>query len=103
MVTKIKNNDMSEAMASPLALVDFSAGWCGPCQMLAPVVDELAQEMQGTAAFYNVDVDENPRLAQQYGIMNIPALVVLKNGVKVDMTVGFQPKENLKALLEKHK
>lgn len=103
MVVKVKNNDLSEAKEKNLAFIDFSAQWCGPCKMLAPVVDELAEELQGEVSFYNVDVDENPALAQQYSIMNIPALVLLKNGEKAGMTVGFQPKEELKAFIEKNK
>ena len=103
MVVKVKNNDLSEAKGKNLAFIDFSAQWCGPCKMLAPVVDELAEELQGEVSFYNVDVDENPALAQQYSIMNIPALVLLKNGEKAGMTVGFQPKEELKAFIEKNK
>lgn len=99
MVKKITNNDMQEALEAKVALVDFSATWCGPCQMLAPVLDELSEEM-GEVSFFNVDVDENEELAGKYNIMNIPALVVLKQGETVAQTVGFQPKENLKQLIE---
>lgn len=99
MVKKITNNDMQEALEAKVALVDFSATWCGPCQMLAPVLDELSEEM-GEVSFFNVDVDENEELAGKYNIMNIPALVVLKQGETAAQTVGFQPKENLKQLIE---
>lgn len=95
MVKKIANNDMQEVMNAPLALVDFSATWCGPCQMLAPVVDELAEEMGEKVAFYNVDVDANGRLAEQYNIMSVPSILLFKNGNKVAQTVGFQSKESL--------
>ena len=65
MVKKIANNDMTEVLAEKVALVDFSATWCGPCQMLAPVVDALAEELEGQVAVYNVDVDANSDLAMQ--------------------------------------
>jgi thioredoxin 1 len=78
------------------AVVDFSAVWCGPCKMLAPVLEEVSEEM-GEVNFYNVDVDENQNLAAEYGIMNIPAILVLKDGVKQDILVGFKPKETLES------
>lgn len=95
MVKKITNNDMQEALAAPLALVDFSATWCGPCQMLAPVFDELAEEMGSEVNFYNVDVDANSQLAEQYNIMSVPSILLFKNGEKAAQTVGFQSKESL--------
>lgn len=95
MVKKITNNDMQEALAAPLALVDFSATWCGPCQMLAPVFDELAEEMGSEVSFYSVDVDANSQLAEQYNIMSVPSILLFKNGEKAAQTVGFQSKESL--------
>mgnify|MGYP003205524549 CR=1 FL=1 len=68
MVTKISNNDLSQAKAQGVAVLDFSATWCGPCQMLAPVLHELADEVGSKAAFYSIDVDENRQLATEYGI-----------------------------------
>ena len=76
MVTKISNNDLSQAKAQGVAVLDFSATWCGPCQMLAPVLHELADEVGSKAAFYSIDVDENRQLAAEYGISSIPCLVV---------------------------
>lgn len=95
MVKKITNNDMQEALVAPLALVDFSATWCGPCQMLAPVFDELAEEMGSEVNFYSVDVDANSQLAEQYNIMSVPSILLFKNGEKAAQTVGFQSKESL--------
>ena len=72
MVKKITNNDLNEAKKGA-AVVDFSAVWCGPCQMLAPVMEELSEELSGKAEFYNADSDENMGLAQEYRIVSIPA------------------------------
>ena len=103
MVNVISNNDLSEAKKENLALLDFSATWCGPCSMLAPVLKELSEELAGEVAVYSIDVDQNPQLAAEYKIMNIPALVLLKDGEKAGVTVGFQPKESLKKFIEEHK
>ncbi|MCI5937007.1 MAG: thioredoxin [Eubacterium sp.] len=94
MVNKIQNNDFSKVLEEKIALVDFSATWCGPCQMLAPVLEELSEEMD--VPFYAVDADENMNLVQQYRVINIPAVMIFKNGEKVAEQVGFQPKEQLK-------
>ena len=99
MVKKIENNNMSEALESSLALVDFSATWCGPCKMLAPVLEEISEELTGKLDFFNADVDANDELALKYGIQNIPALVIFKNGEVADRSVGFQSKEKLKAFV----
>ena len=85
MVKKITNNDLNEAKKG-VAVVDFSAVWCGPCQMLAPVMEELSEELSGKAEFYNADSDENMGLAQEYRIVSIPAVIVLKDGVEVART-----------------
>lgn len=100
MVKKIENNDMNEALGSSIALVDFSATWCGPCKMLAPVLEEISDELAGKLDFFNADVDANDELALKYGIQNIPALIVFKNGEIADRSVGFQSKEKLKAFID---
>lgn len=102
MIKKINNSDMTEAKNSKVALIDFSAVWCGPCKMLEPVLEDLSEEMAGQIEFFSADVDSNMELAQKYRIMNIPALVVLKDGEQVGMTVGFQPKQELKKFLEQY-
>ena len=80
-------------------LVDMFATWCGPCQMLAPVVDALAEEMCGEVAFYNVDVDANPDLAMKYHVMSVPSLLLFKEGNLVGQTVGYQGVNELKAFI----
>ena len=77
-------------------LVDFWAAWCGPCRMVAPVVEELAKEYSGKVTFAKVDVDKNPQTASKYGVMSIPTLIIFKNGSAVSNIVGFRPKVELK-------
>ena len=96
MVKKITNNDLNEAKKG-VAVVDFSAVWCGPCQMLAPVLEELSGDLDGEVAFYNADTDENTQLAIANGITNIPALLFLKDGKVAGKNVGFMPKPELVA------
>lgn len=81
-------------------LVDFWAEWCGPCRMVGPVVDELADEFEGKARIGKVDVDNNPEISTKYGIRSIPSLLIFKNGEVVDQIVGAVPKAQLKKQLE---
>lgn len=83
-----------------VTLVDFFAVWCGPCKMVAPVLDELSMEMQGKAKIFKVDVDQSPELAQRYGISSVPTMILFKNGRPIEKIVGFQPKAALKAKLQ---
>lgn len=96
------NNFNTEVLENKgVVLVDFFATWCGPCKMIAPIIDELEAEM-GDVKFVKVDVDESPEVATRYGIQSIPTLKVFKDGENVDTVVGFLPKEQIKALIEKH-
>lgn len=81
-------------------LVDFWAEWCGPCRMVGPVVEELAKEYEGKAVIGKMDVDNNPKIATEYGIMSIPALLFFKDGKVVDKQVGAVPKHVLANKLE---
>lgn len=81
-------------------LVDFWAEWCGPCRMVAPVVEELAEEYDGKITFAKVDVDQNPQIAGKYGIMSIPTLIIFKGGKPVSNIVGSRPKAELKRSLD---
>ena len=82
-------------------LVDFWAPWCGPCKMVAPVVDELAEEYDGKVKFVKLNTDENIETASKYGIRSIPTLMVFKGGEAVEQVVGFRPKSELKKSLDK--
>ena len=82
--------------------VDFYADWCGPCKMVGPLVEELAKE-ETSVKFVKVNVDDNPDIAQRYGIMSIPTLIAFKNGEIVGNILGFQPKEVLAELVAKTK
>src|SRR5699024_7540996 len=72
-------------------LVDFFATWCGPCKMLAPTLDEVAQEVAGKAAVYKLDIDQSPDIAQRYGVMSVPTLIVFEDGQAQQQAVGVQP------------
>lgn len=81
-------------------LVDFWATWCGPCRMIAPIVEQLASEYEGRAKVGKLDVDENPDIARQYGVMSIPTLVVIKDGQIAAKVVGAYPKPRIAEMLD---
>lgn len=95
-----QNFDQEVLKSDQPVLVDFWAPWCGPCQMMGPIVDELAEEMEGKAKVGKVNVDENMAISEKYGIMSIPALKIFKGGQAVKEFVGVQNKESLKKELE---
>jgi len=94
------NFDQMVLQADKPVLVDLWATWCRPCLMVAPILDELADEYDGRISFVKVDVDQNPKTASRYGIMSIPTLLVFKNGEPVSHIVGVRPKGELKQSLD---
>jgi thioredoxin 1 len=83
-------------------LVDFWAPWCGPCRMVGPIVDEIANELNDKINVYKMNTDENPNVANQYGIRSIPTLMLFVGGEKVDTVVGAVPKSTLLSTINKH-
>ncbi|MFZ5592114.1 MAG: thioredoxin [Bacillota bacterium] len=83
-------------------LVDFWAGWCGPCKMIAPLVEELAAEYQGRLAVAKLNVDDNRSTATEFKVISIPTLIMFKNGQEVDRSVGFKSKRDLIDFISKH-
>ena len=99
-ITVTKENFQSEVLESDeTVLIDFWAEWCGPCRMLSPVVDEIANEKPDVKVC-KVNVDNEPELATQFGVMSIPTLVVIKDGKVQSQSVGVQPKNNILAMVK---
>lgn len=88
--------------AEDLVLVDFWAPWCGPCKMVAPVVEELAKEFAGKVKVVKVNVDENTESPSRYGVMSIPTLILFKDGEALETMVGFKPKDELADKIKAH-
>lgn len=102
-MTKILTSaDFDSTIATGVTLVDMYAVWCGPCQAIAPVIEELAHEFEGKAQVTKLDVDVSGDIAQRYGVMSIPTILVFKDGQLVDKTVGLSDKASLVALLNKN-
>ncbi len=96
-------NDVKEfdqTIAQGTVLVDMFATWCGPCKMLAPVLEDLAKTYEGKVQIVKVDVDENPELAARYEVMSIPTLLFFKDGELANVSMGFQPKNTLVQQIE---
>jgi thioredoxin 1 len=96
MAVVLTKDNFSKSIESGVSVVDFWAPWCGPCKMQLPIVEELATEMEGQAVIGKINVDEEPELASQFGVMSIPTLILFKDGQPVDKMVGLQSKDALK-------
>lgn len=98
-ITKANYDELVKNSDKPV-LLDFWAPWCGPCRMLSPVVDELAEEHSGEVYVGKVNIDEEPELATRFGVMSIPTVMLFKGGVPVSTSVGVKPKHALEAMLK---
>ena len=95
-----KDNFEKEVMEAEVpVLIDFWANWCGPCRMMSPVIDKIAEEMGDKVKVCKVNLDENHELAEKYEIMTIPAFIIVKNGAETGRTIGVQPKEDILKLI----
>ena len=102
MTLTVDNFEKLVLEADKPVLVDFWATWCGPCRMIAPAVEEVAEDFDGRAVVGKVDVDEQAELARRFGIMSIPTLIVMKDGKVVEQAVGARGKADIAAMLERH-
>lgn len=98
---KQEDFDTSVKKANVPVMVDFYADWCGPCKAAAPVLDELADESEGKYQIMKINVDENQEIAQEYGVMSIPTVILFKNGEELDRQIGYAGKDGYKQLLAK--
>ncbi len=96
----INTANFDEKIKDGLVLVDFFADWCGPCKMLAPVIEKLANEFADKLTVYKVNVDDDPDLARKFGIVSIPSLFLFKDGKAINQTMGFQNIDALKKFVE---
>lgn len=101
-IVNATDQTFNQETTNGLVLVDFWAQWCGPCKMIAPVLEELDSEMGDKVKIVKVDVDENQETAARFGVMSIPTLLLFKDGEVVDKLVGFQPKEVLAERISAH-
>lgn len=99
---ELTDSNFNQEIGEGLTLVDFWAPWCGPCRIIAPVIEELAGQYEGRVKIGKLNVDENPMVQGQYRVMSIPTLILFKDGQPVEGVVGAQPKRAFEALLDKH-
>jgi thioredoxin 1 len=98
-----EDNFEAEVLNSDLpVLIDFGAVWCGPCKMLDPLVEELAEELQDKVKVVHVDIDSNQNITVQYNVMGVPTLMLVKNGEPIERMTGFKPKNKILDIFEPH-
>lgn len=101
-IANVTDQTFTTETGTGLVLADFWAPWCGPCKMIAPVLQELDSEIGDKVKIVKIDVDENQETAAKFGVMSIPTLLIMKDGEVIDKVVGFQPKEALEERLSSH-
>lgn len=100
MAVEVTKDTFSQTISQGVTLIDFWAPWCGPCRMQGPIIDELSEELKGKANIAKVNVDNEPELAGQFGVMSIPTLILFKDGQPVDKMVGLQSKAVLQSKIQ---
>lgn len=103
MITDAKTFEKDVLNKKGLVLVDFWAPWCGPCKMVGPILEQVAEENKGDIVISKVNVDDNGRLAQSYGVQSIPTMILFKDGKAVDGAIGLRPKEYFEELIRKYR
>lgn len=98
----VNTQEFNELMNEKAVLVDFFATWCGPCKMLSPVLEGVAEKMKDKITIVKVDVDRSPDLAAKFGVMSVPTMIMFKNGRQVDAFSGYMPEANLMANIERN-
>jgi thioredoxin 1 len=99
-VLHLSKANFDETIAEGTVMVDFWASWCGPCRMLSPTIEGLAEKYEEKAKICKVDVDAEPELARRFGVMSIPTIIVFKDGVEMSKCVGVRPMEELEKMIE---
>lgn len=100
MVAEFTDSNFKESVETGITVVDFWAEWCGPCKMIAPIIEELSNEYDGQVKFAKVNVDHNPELSMTYNIRSIPTILLFNNGEVVDKVVGAVPKAKLEEIVK---
>ena len=98
----VNTQEFNELMNEKAVLVDVFATWCGPCKMLSPVLEGVAEKMKDKVTIVKVDVDRSPDLAAKFGVMSVPTMIMFKNGRQVDAFSGYMPEANLMANIERN-
>ena len=98
----VNTQEFNELMNEKAVLVDFFATWCGPCKMLSPVLEGVAEKMKDKVTIVKVNVDRSPDLAAKFGVMSVPTMIMFKNGRQVDAFSGYMPEANLMANIERN-
>jgi thioredoxin 1 len=101
-ISHVTDQTFSNEIKEGLVLVDFWAPWCGPCKMIAPVLEEIDDVMGDKVRIIKLNVDENAETVRTFGVMSIPTLILFKDGLAVDKVIGFQPKEAMTEFISKH-